>query len=311
MTGSKIVIEHKPVPDPNTESIDARLEARLEVRLVRELRSLLKTELEGPQDGAVALGARSLCEIFAPHLPLERVSFDEARAVGGVEIDGYTAWPIFITYVGGYRDPCAPVYNSGQMEHRLREFYALGTSKVSGAIGEAIRNVGQHGHNLHEVGYHLCLFAPAALFVKEIELGRGDGTPNRILMAVIADEGGGISDPERSLLNGVGSIAGVDSVGMGIELQNSLLYPVKSSKGEWSLFDGTRQVNPDKYDRAHGYKRRKLGEDEKIARVSSLDLPAPAIGCQKIMFLAPPGATVEETHTIRQQLLSALRILSR
>lgn len=307
MRESKHIIAHAAVPDPKTESIAAHLE----VRLARELNSLLKTELQGPADSAVALGSRPLSAIFSPHLPTERVSIETAGAVGSIALDGFTAWPIFITYVGGHRDPYAPIYNKRQIEERLRDFYTHDTSKIRGAIGEAIRNVGQHGHELHEVGYHLCLFAPAALFVKEIDIGSAEGPANRILMAVVADEGGGMFDPERSILNGVGSMAGVDSMGMGIELESSLLYLVKSGKGEWCLFDPTRQINPDKYDSSCGYKRRKIGEDEKIERVAALDLPSPATGCQKIMFFAHPSASAEEVNAIREQLLSALMTLSR
>ncbi len=216
---SRAIIAHGVVPGPKTESIGAHLA----VRITRELHSLLKSELEGPDDGAVALGARPLSKIFSPHLPVARVSIDEARAVGSVEVDGFTAWPIFIRYVGGSRDPYAPIYNDRQMEERLREFCTPGTSMVRGAIGEAIRNVGQHGHELHAVGYLMCSFAPAALFVKELVLGSGQGPAPSVLMAVVADEGGGISDPERSALHGIGSMAGVDSVGMGIELESSLV----------------------------------------------------------------------------------------
>ena len=294
------------VPDPKRESIVAPLS----VRLARELRSLLKTELEGPDDSSVALGARALSEIFSSHVPAHRIPIEAARAVRCVEMDGFTAWPIFITYVGGCRDPYVPVHNQQHIEERLSDFYASGFSKIRGAIGEAIRNVGQHGHQLDAVGYQQCLFAPGAIFVKEIALESSDDNPTRrVLMAVVTDEGGGISDPERSVLNGVGSMAGVDSVGMGIEMEGSLLYLVKASRGEWCLFDGARQINPDKYDGSRGFRRRIIGDDEKIERVSSLQLPAPSTGCQKIMFFAHPSATAEDVGALRQRLLSSLMTL--
>jgi hypothetical protein len=100
-------------------------------------------------------------------------------------------------------------------------------------------------------------------------------------------------------------------VGMGIEMESSLLYIVKSRKGEWCLFDGSRQHNPDKYDASRNFKRRIIGEDEKIDRVSSLDLPAPSIGCQKIMFFAHPSATVENVQALRERLLSSLLTFGR
>lgn len=301
---SNNVATHGPVPDPKDGSIGPDLE----VRIARELRSLLSTELPDPHDNAVALGARSLSDIFAETITTPSISLDEARAVGGIEIGGFTAWPIFITYAGGYRDQFAPVYNHAQIEERLREFYASDSSPIRGAIGEAIRNVGQHAHDYQTVGYQRCFFAPAALFVKELPL-RGEST-SRILMAVVADEGGGISDPERSMLNGVGSMAGMDSVGMGYEMEGALLYLVKSRRGEWCLFDGTRQINPSKYDKSNGFKRRKIGEDEKIDRIASLNLDAPPKGCQKIMFFAHPSATDEQVRDTRERLLGALKALS-
>jgi anti-sigma regulatory factor (Ser/Thr protein kinase) len=305
MLESREVMSDRSAPDPSTESIGAPLA----VRLARELRSLLKTELEGPDDSSVALGARGLAALFSSHVPAHRISIEAARAVRGVDVDGFTAWPIFITYVGGCRDPYAPVYNQQHIEERLRDFYASGFSKIRGAIGEAIRNVGQHGHQLDAVGYQQCLFAPGAILVKEIALENDDTPASRVLVAMVTDEGGGISDPERSVLNGVGSVAGVDSLGMGIEMEGSLLYLVKSSRGEWSLFDGARQINPDKYDSSRGFRRRIIGENEKIERVSSLYLPAPSTGCQKIMFFAHPSATAEDVRALRQRLLLSLMTL--
>jgi anti-sigma regulatory factor (Ser/Thr protein kinase) len=299
------VVTHGQVPDPKDGSIGPDLE----VRIARELRSLLSTELPNPHDNAVALGARSLSDIFSQRITTPSMSLDEARAVGSIEVGGFTAWPIFITYAGGYRDPYAPVYNHAQIEERLRDFYASNSSKIRGAIGEAIRNVGQHAHDGHAVGHERCFFTPAALFVKEISLGSEPA--NRVLMAVVADEGGGISDPERSMLNGIGSMAGVDSVGMGYEMEGALLYLVKSRHGEWCLFDGARQINPDKYDKANGFRRRRIGEDEKIERVASLELDAPPKGCQKIMFFAHPSASGDEVREIHERLLDALKALSR
>ncbi len=301
---SNNIITHGPVPDPK----DGSIAPDLEVRIARELRSLLSTELPDPHDNSVALGARSLSDIFAQTITTPSISLDEARAVRSIEVGGFTAWPIFITYAGGHRDPYAPVYNHAQIEDRLRDFYASNSSPIRGAIGEAIRNVGQHAHDYHAVGFERCFFTPAALFVKELPLG--SEPTSRVLMAVIADEGGGISDPERSMLNGVGSMAGVDSVGMGYEMEGALLYLVKSKKGEWSLFDGARQINPDKYDKSNGFKRRKIGEEEKIERVASIDLDAPSKGCQKIMFFAHPSATGEEVRDIHERLLGALKALS-
>jgi hypothetical protein len=302
---SNDVATHRSVPDLKQESIGPEVE----VRIARELRALLATDVRCADDNAVALGARSLSDIFAQTITTPSISLDEARAVESIEVGGFTAWPIFITYAGGHRDPYAPVYNHPQIEERLRDFYGSNSSKIRGAIGEAIRNVGQHAHDYHAMGYERCFFAPAALFVKDLAFG--SGPTSRVLMAVVADEGSGISNPERSMLNGVGSMTGSDSLGMGYEMEGSLLYLVKSRQGEWCLFDGARQTNPDKYDTENGFRRRKIGEDEKIERVGSLDLDAPPKGCQKIMFFAHPSATEEEVRAIHDRLLVTLKALSR
>lgn len=305
LESSNNVVARGTVPDPKHGSIGPNTE----VLIARALRSLLTTTVPESDDNAVALGARSLADIFAGKLTTPSLSVDEARAVGSIEVGGFTAWPIFISYVGGCRNPYAAVYNQAQVDERLCEFHVPSSSKIRGAIGEAIRNVGQHGHDYSAVGYERCFFAPAAIFVKELAFG-GEAT-SRVLMAVVADEGSGISDPERSMLNGVGSMAGTDSVGMGYEMEGALLYLVKSTKGEWCLFDGARQINPDKYDPSNGFKRRTIADDEKIERVASLDLDAPSRGCQKIMFFAHPGASGEEVRDIHGRLFGALKALGR
>ena len=295
------------VPDPRREA----LVPDFEVRLARELRSLLATKLNGPDDTSVALGSRSLSEIFGKRVPSQAISIEEARSTGCLQVGGFSAWPIFITYAGGHRDPYAPVYNIKEVESKLRGFLTSGPSAIRGGIGEAIRNVGQHGHAHPLVGYHRCSFAPAALFVKEFSIDTDGGRPHRALMAVIADEGSGISDPGRALVNGVGEIGGDDALGLGVELKSSLLYLVKSSKGEWSLFDTTRQTNPDKYDKENGFRTRAIGSHERIDRVSSLDLPAPPRGCQKILFFAHPSASAADVDDLRAKLLSALSAIQR
>ena len=208
---SNNVATHGPVPDPKQGSIAPDLE----VRVARELHSLLTTTSPSPDEDVVALGARSLTDIFAQRFKTGPISLDEARAVGRIEVGGFTAWPIFITYCGGYRDPFAPVYNHAQIEEFFREFEVPDSSKIRKAIYEAIRNVGQHARKDDDVKYGECSFMSAALLLKRLSLGNKPAS--RVLMAVVADEGRGISDPERSLLNGVGSNSGDESLGMGYE----------------------------------------------------------------------------------------------
>jgi anti-sigma regulatory factor (Ser/Thr protein kinase) len=301
---SRQAVTNEVVPDSRHESTGPGFE----VGFVRELRSLLKDHLDGADDSAVALGARSLSEIFAGTVPPHSVTPDAARSIGSVEIGGFTAWPIFITYAGGHRDAYATVYNSKQMEQRLVEFYTPGASSIRGGIGEAIRNVGQHGHNHYVVRYDECSFAPAALFVREISFRSAVGAHHRILMAMVTDEGSGIGDPERSLLNGVSGLGGDASLGMGIEMSSCLVYLVKSRAGEWCLFDRTRQENPDHYETRQSFKRRAIGADEKIERLATLDLPAPPKGCQKIMFFAHPSATAQDMKEVYDHILSALNM---
>lgn len=295
-------------PDPRGES----LSPNFGVSLVRELRSLLKAERDGPDDRAVALGARPLATIFEGALSSDRLSIDTASKVRGVEVGGFTAWPIFITYGGSsHRGTYVPIYNHEQIENKLKDFHGSGPSSVRGSINEAIRNIGQHGHRQHSVPYGECRFAPAALLTREISVDGGAGVTHRVLMAVVTDEGPGISHPERSMLNGVGSGGGDDALGMGVETKGSLLYLVKSTQGEWSLFDGLNHSNPDKYAGAKTFNTRQIGADEKIERVAAIDLPAPSVGCQKIIFFAHPAATADEARAIQAALLSALEPLNR
>lgn len=305
---SKGPIHNGIMPDPRSEA----LSPTFGVSLVRELRSLLKTERDGAGDPAVALGARPLATIFGDAISSDGPSVDIASAVRGVEVGGFTAWPIFITYGGSsHRGIYVPIYNWEQIESTLKEFYGSGPSSIRGGINEAIRNIGQHGHRQHSVAHGECRFAPAALLTRELSVAGSDGVTHRVLMAVVTDEGPGITHPERSMLNGVGSGGGDDAIGMGVETKGSLLYLVKSNQGEWSLFDGLNHSNPDKYSGAKTLNTRPIGADEKVERVAAIDLPVPSVGCQKIIFFAHPAATADEARGIQASLLSALEPLRR
>jgi anti-sigma regulatory factor (Ser/Thr protein kinase) len=302
---SKGPIQNGITPDPGSAS----LSPNFGVSLVRELRSLLKTERDGPADPAVALGARPLATIFGDAISSNGLHVDKARNVTAVEVGGFTAWPIFITYSGSStHDRYAPTYNINQIDATLKDFYGPGLRSTRLGIHEAIRNVGQHGHRQHDVKFGECRFAPAALLTRELSVDGGDGVRHRVLMAVVTDEGPGITSPERSMLNGIGSGFGHDTEGMGVELKNSLLHLVKSNQGEWSLFDGLHHSNPNKY-ASKNLDTRRIGEDEKVKRITAIDLPAPSQGCQKIMFFAQPSVTSEESRRIQSALLEALEPL--
>ena len=122
---SKGPIHNGIMPDPRSEA----LSPTFGVSLVRELRSLLKTERDGAGDPAVALGARPLGTIFADVLSSDRPSIDTASTVRGVEVGGFTAWPIFITYGGSsHRGTYVTIYNREQIESKLNGFYGSGPS---------------------------------------------------------------------------------------------------------------------------------------------------------------------------------------
>lgn len=304
---SKGPVQNGITPDPRGES----LSPNFGVSLVRELQSLLKTERDGPDDPAVALGARPLGAIFGEAISSNGLSIDAARNVTAVEVGGFTAWPIFITYSGSStHDRYAPTYNVNQIDTTLKDFYGGGLRSTRLGINEAIRNVGQHGHHQHDVKFGECRFAPAALLTRELSVDGGDGVRHRVLMAVVTDEGDGIASPEHEMLNGKGIGFGHDKEGMGIELKNSLLHLVKSNRGEWSLFDGLNHSNPNQY-APQTLNVRPIGEHEKVERVGALDLPAPSQGCQKIMFFTHPSATADEAWGIQATLLSALEPLRR
>jgi hypothetical protein len=278
----------------------------LEVQLRKELHELLKPTLEGPHDRAVALSGRPLSEVFARSVPLTPISLEEARGSTCISIGGYNAWPIFVT--PGYRNTFAAVFNRADLEKTFPDYFPAAASTIRGGIGEAVRNIGQHGYRDDARMLGLwdgeALFTSAALLVKEIEVTNPRGDPHRLLVAVVADEGRGMRDPQWSLLDGAGE--GEDHEGMGVELKASLIYLVKASSGEWSLFDGLSASVPSKYVSPESFHDREIGRDERVPRVSAVDLPAPRQGCQKIAVYAHPKTSPEDAKEIVSLLIGAL-----
>ena len=279
----------------------------VDVLFQRELHHLLKANLEGPQDTSVALSARPMSKVFGGAIPTGTIPLEEARGVSHISVDGYKAWPIFVT--PGYRNTLAAVVNRQELEKEFPDYFPAGISEIRGSIGEAVRNVGQHGHGDTRANDALLFdqarFASAGLFVKEISFSTTSTSSHRVLMVVVADEGRGLPNPEWSMLDGVG--VGDDHEGMGVELRGALVYLVKASKGEWSLFDGLRASVPTKYVSANSSHQREIGDDERVSRVSSVDLPAPARGCQKIALYAHPTTSREDAQEIQARLFAALK----
>jgi hypothetical protein len=285
------------------------VEPSAETLLFRELRELLKGKLDGPEDSAVAISARPMTDIFRSVMPHGLIALDHARQFPSVRIGEYEAYPIFATT--GYRHAYAGVFNRDDIERRFNDYFPAPVSRIRGGIGEAVRNVAQHGiangPSCGVVKEGEAFFASAGLFVRELRIHGTARTPIRVLMALVSDEGKGIANPERSILDGVGNGAGEGCEGMGVELNASLIYIAKASTGEWSVFDGLHASIPTQYIPGTLFRRREVGPDERIDRVCAVDLPAPATGCQKIMFFSLPNATSEQDEEATRIILNALK----
>jgi len=127
---------------------------------------------------------------------------------------------------------------------------------------------------------------------------------HRALLAVVTDEGRGIYDPERSMVDGVG--IGEDYEGMGVELRGSLLYLITSARREWSLFQGA-QGEEREPPSAAALSPQEVFADARIPRISAVDLPAPTGGCQKVLIFAHPEASMNDVRELQGLLIGALR----
>lgn len=288
--------------DPSSSSLNPSTE----VQLRREFLELLKPRLDGPSDSALALSARSLSEIVGSGLPQTSISLDDARSSACLSVGGYRAFPIFVA--PGYHN-FAAVFNRTRLEESFPDYFPPAFSKIRGSVGEAVRNVGQHGVRLDDRHHALqdgeALFASAALFVKELCFSTSRGVSFRALMTVVTDEGCGMPNPQYSMLDGVGN--GEDHEGMGIELRDSLMYLVKDTHGEWSLFDGLRSVVPTQYVSEGSFHPRAIRRDEKVPRLCAVDLPGPSRGCQKVAVYPHPDMNRDDAPEVQALLIAALR----
>jgi hypothetical protein len=290
----------------SSPSTSSHVEPTIGVQFLRELRDLLKPHREGPSDEGVCLSGGLVRELFGASLPQGAISLDEARQFPCVVHGEYLVWPIFAT--PAYQNSIAAIFNKTDLEGRFPDYFPSVASSIRGSIGEAVRNVGQHGvsndRRFHCARFGECLFASAALLARELTLTDEKGTIHRALIAVVTDQGRGIYDPERSMVDGVG--IGEDYEGMGVELQGSLVYLITSARREWSLFQGG-QGEERKPHRASSSSSQEVSADARIPRIGAVDLPVPTSGCQKVLIFAHPAAPKGELQELRGLLLGALR----
>lgn len=228
------------------------------------------------------------------------------------DVSGFHAWPVFLGLRYGTVE--GAMYNRTALEQSFPDYFPEGIpSQIRSAIGEAVRNIGQHGHR-YQRGYpgyphDVAVFAPGCVFAQEIHTQDLVGQFHRMLIVMVSDEGQGVAKPQESILHGVGDMFGRDHLGMGHELEGTLLYLVKSrvenSGGEWLLFDGlhTKQVVPE-HSRSDGWGRSAVGP--LIEPLHAVDLPKPPLGCQKIMFFGYPDGNSEATFEEVRKAISQL-----
>jgi hypothetical protein len=256
-------------------------------------------------------------------LPALKDIFVEAHGAGAValeavwnapqkEVGNFRAWPVFLGMRHSIVEGAA--FNRGDLERSFPEYFPDGQpSRIRGAIGEAVRNIGQHGHRYQD-GYPaivngVAVFAPGAVFAREIVSQDSQGQAHKMLVVMVSDEGRGVAKPQESLLHGVGGCEGTEHLGMGYELEGTLLYLVKSrvdnGGGEWILFDGlhTQQAVPEN-SRSGGWGR--SAEGKCIDPIQTVDLPKPPRGCQKIMFFAHPETNTQGVFDEVQKAISQL-----
>ena len=257
-------------------SVNATLLPDFTVTLVRELSGMLRRFADAASGGALS-GASALAQVFGPEIADARVSYKDVQKREGISVGNFRAWPVFIT--DGWHGVEAAVFNREALERCFSEFFPNPSSSIRGVIGEAVRNIGQHGHQQRGtfmVGSEEARFAPGGVFVQALSYATEDGRNLPVLLAVVADEGVGIVSPSTSLVDGCGdSTRGSQHEGLGIELQSSLVYVVKARNGEWQLYDRSA-CEP-------------TGE-QIVKPVCSLQLPHVERGCQKVMFFVPPLA---------------------
>jgi anti-sigma regulatory factor (Ser/Thr protein kinase) len=238
-------------------------------------------------------GAGALAQVFGSEIADGRVSYKDVQKREGISVGNFRAWPVFIT--DGWQGVEAAVFNREGLEMAFPEFFPNSSSSIRGAIGEAVRNIGQHGHHhrgTFTVGSDEARFAPGGVFLQALSYPTADGQRIPVLLAVVADEGNGIGSPSTALVDGYGdSSRGSQHEGLGVELRASLVYVIRVRNGEWLLYDSSRCETTVR------------GGEKVVEPVCSLGLPNFERGCQKVMFFVPPlgEALQQDPHIVSQK----------
>jgi hypothetical protein len=229
-------------------------------------------------------GIPPLKEIFGEELRSSAIPETVARSILGGQYGEFSVWPIFLDQ--GRRGVAGAVFNRDGMSQQFPDYARARGSCALSAIAEACRNVAQHGRvedHLIERGH--VRFAPGAIFLREFSCGHELGEDHRFLLCMVSDEGCGIRNPARSVIPGVGSVAGENHQGMGYELSDSVLMCIKSSERRWFLFDGL-----------HYSETPAAQSSPEYPCLAELQLGSPSRGCQKIFVFQHPDSNAEAIY---------------
>jgi len=242
--------------------------------------------------------------VFGSSLSNETLNVADARKYLGTSYGDFMATPIFLT--AGWRNVPAPILNEDVVRRVCQSFVEPdGSSPVQTVIGEACRNVGQHGgRNLEGLRHGVARFAPGGVFMKQLACLDSDKVTHRALLCMVADEGIGISNPSLSLLDGVGGMGGEDHRGMGVELARSLVTLIKSNEGRWFLYDGLNH-NRDGARPPAIITQGRVPKSQWVKPLAEVELPAVGKGCQKIFLFAHPQA---DKQFLFKEVVNALAV---
>lgn len=243
-----------------------------------------------------------LSSVFGGAIGQEALTVADAQKDFGTKYGEFTATPIFLT--AGWRNVPSPVYHQDIVRQMGRSFAEVGgRSAVETVIGEACRNVGQHGgRDSGALRHGMARFGPGGIFMKHLVCKDSSQSAHGVLLCMVADEGSGIANPSLSLIDGVGGMGGEDHRGMGIELAGSLLTLIKSNEGRWFLYDGlnhNRNVNAP----CAGVAQGRIPRSQWVKPLAEVELPKGEKGCQKIFLFAHQQA---DRQFLFQEAVSAL-----
>jgi anti-sigma regulatory factor (Ser/Thr protein kinase) len=236
-------------------------------------------------------GIPKLSRLFGGEAWRNDVLAAEVKTIPGASYHGFDVAPVFLK--GGWRNVPAPLLNERALGVSARAYMKAGLGSV---VMEACRNIGQHAYKGRSpIGAGNARFAPGAVFTREFAFSDEKGGTQRILMCMIADEGPGLANPSRSILDGVGTALGENHRGMGAELSRSLLGIVKSRDGRWLVYDGLNHKRQSAAEYLRNQKREPPSSSW-VKPISELDLPERVGGCRKIFFFSHPQSDPFECY---------------